>query len=151
MPIVRTYLCNDCGYRLQQTLRADQWEEPAPECPQCAKYYMDQEFKPPAIVGSNLAKARAIATRIAEEDFGVADMDIRGRRGEANKVRYQDAPATQTPSNWMAANATLQQGMAIGRQTRLEGYDGLNQLHAGLKSGTIPDILELSKRRAIRR
>ena len=42
--------------------------------------------------------------------------------------------------------------MALGRQTRIAsgGYSGVDTLHAMLKSGEQPDLIEASKRRAMK-
>jgi hypothetical protein len=40
--------------------------------------------------------------------------------------------------------------MAAGRQTRLKHGSGLDILQANLKSGVEPDLIEVSKRRAMR-
>jgi len=36
MPILRTYACETCAHMIEVTLRADEWDQPPPPCPQCA-------------------------------------------------------------------------------------------------------------------
>ena len=150
MPIVRTFQCGECFHRLEITLTGDDWDAPPPDCPACAqRAQMNQEFKPVAIGGSNRARAVKLAETITEEDYGVADMTIKGRQGERNKVRYKDTPATM-PSEWTAAGNILNKAIAYGRMTRQQGGDGLDILQGALKSGAQPDLIEVSKKRALR-
>jgi hypothetical protein len=167
-------MCGDCGLHIEVTLSLDQWNEPAPECPQCAAR-TNQEFKPFAIGGSTRAKAVALAEDIAANDYGVADMQLDGRQGGRPKVRYQDRTAqtlrdagvstaglekairdtrgmaAQNPSQWGAVSSdTMQMAMALGRETRLKYGDGLDVLQKSLKDGTQPDLIEASKRRSAR-
>jgi hypothetical protein len=69
------------------------------------------------------------------------------------KVRYKDQSATALQSTWggQIANA-LETAAAIGKQTRREngGFDGLDMLKANLKSGAQPDLIEASRKKAIR-
>lgn len=149
MPIIKTFGCSDCGYLLEVTLRADQWDEPAPDCPRCSTQTY-QEFKPPAIGGSLIGRATALAHTIASEDYQVADIQSPSRAGRS--VRYKDQTADAIPpSSWAAANGQLQQAIALGRETRLRhGGSGLDVLQGALKSGAQADLVELSKRRSIR-
>lgn len=147
--ILRTYMCGDCGYRLEAELRSDQWNIEPPDCPQCAAHDMGQEFKPPAIVGSNIAKATDLAHTIAAEDYHVADLQSPSRSGR--EVRYKDQSAEAIPaSSWAAAGAQLQQAVAIGRETRLRHGNGLDILQGALKSGAQRDLIEDSKRRSMK-
>ena len=155
MPITRVYQCGDCFHRLTVVLPLEDWERPPPPCPVCAQndaeaaaQPMQQEFKV-NIGGSTRARAVALAERIADEDYGVADMKIEGRQGERNKVRYKDqgtpAQATQVAS-WGATGDVMKTAMAIGRETRLKHGDGLDVLQSALRSGAQPDLIEVSKR-----
>ena len=152
MPIVKTYACGDCGHFLEVTLRADQWNDPPPDCPRCEERLarpMAQEFKPPAIGGSHRARAVRLAETIAAEDYGVADLHA-ARQGEAPKVRYKDG--NSPPSSWLGINGSAQfeQAKAFGRQTRQKYGDGLDVLQHNLKSGVQPDLIEVSKRRSMK-
>jgi hypothetical protein len=110
---------------------------------------MRQEFKPVAIGGSVQSRAVALAEDIAANDYHVADMRARGD-GEAQKVRYKDQTSQIPQSSWTAAHDTIQTAIALGRQTRLQHGSGLDVLQSALKSGDQPDLIELSKRRAMR-
>lgn len=134
---------------MEVMLAADEWDVEPPECPACAQRAMRQEFKPFAIGGSAVSKAAAIAEDIAANDYQVADMKSRGD-GEATKVRYKDQTPAQITSHWAGAAETIELAIAAGRQTRLEHGSGLDVLHAALKSGAQPDLIEASKRRAIK-
>lgn len=150
MPIVRSYMCDNCGQMLEVVLRADQWDAEAPECPACAEHTR-QDFKPVAIGGSNRARAVALAEKIAEEDYGVADFKAEGRPGGRAKVRYKDS-ANQPPSTWtgLQGNASFQQAVALGHDTRTRFGDGLDVLQHNLRTGIQPDLIEVSKRRSMK-
>lgn len=151
MPIIRSYMCGECGHAMEVTLRADQWQEPAPVCPACEAHQMGQEFHPVAIGGSVRSKAVKIAEDIAEKDYGIADFKAEGRQGGgAANVRYKDS--SSPPSNWMNINGggMAAQAMAAGRNTRTRFGDGLDVLQSNLKNGTQPDLIEVSKRRSIK-
>jgi putative FmdB family regulatory protein len=155
MPIVRTYGCGDCGHFLEVTLTMEQVDDPPPDCPHCAAQPMQQEFKPIAIGGSTVGKAVKLAETIAAEDYGVADMQHDTRIGGTPKVRYKDqgnALQQQQLSSWGAPGNVLSEAIALGRQTRMAngGYSGVDTLQAMLKSGEQPDLIEASKRRAMR-
>lgn len=153
MPILRTYQCGECFHRIEVTLSLDDWEAPPPDCPACAQRQMAQEFKPINIGGSHRAKAVALAEKIAAEDYGVADMHIEGKEGVRNKVRYKDqgTPAQHhQASSWSGDASVLATAMAHGRETRLKHGDGLHVLQGALKSGAQPDLIEASKRRAMK-
>lgn len=146
--IIRTYGCEGCGHMIEVALTADQWNTEPPDCPRCSTQTY-QEFHPPAIVGSNIAKATEIAHTIAAEDYGVADIQSPSRSGRA--VRYKDQGAEAIPaSSWAAASGQLQQAMALGRETRLRYGNGLDVLQGALKSGAQRDLIADSKRRSIR-
>ena len=157
MPIVRTYGCPDCGHFLQVTLRADEWEAPAPECPRCLEADMRQEFRPFAITGSNAARARELAEDIASKDYNVANLQFRKDRevAPATPHRLKDetpqSVASLPRSNWGVTGEALQQAVALGREVRLNhGGSGLDMLQNALKDGTQPDLIEVSKRRAMK-
>jgi len=116
---------------------------------------MAQEFKPVAIGGSTVGKAVKLAETIAHEDYGVADMQHDTRRGGVPKVRYKDQGTPlqqQQMSSWGAPGALLETAVGVGRQTRLAsgGYNGVDVLQKMLKDGTQPDLIEASKRRAMK-
>lgn len=151
MPIVRTYACEECGHFMEVTLRFDQADDPAPACPHCAQAAaMRQEFKPVAIGGSTATKAKDLALTIAHEDYGVADIETDHRRDSIPKVRFKDQGNAAQASAWGAANATLEHAVAIGRQTRLKYGSGLDILQNALKTGEQPDLIEVSKKRAMK-
>lgn len=161
MPIVRTYACEECGHFLEVTLRMDQWDTPPPNCPRCSAWDfqepMRQEFKPININNSNAAKARAIAEDIAAKDYGVADLNWRKDREVAEKTPHRlkdETPASigqKTGSQWGVTGEALEHAVALGRETRLKhGGSGLDMLQRALKDGTQPDLIEASKRRAMK-
>lgn len=143
-------MCQDCGHHLEVILSIEDWDSPAPDCPACARRSIQQEFRPIAIGGSNAGKAAALAEQIAREDYGVADYKSDGRPGGRGKARYRD----QTPATaqaWGAAQGVLNTAIALGRETRIKyGGDGLDMLQRGLKDGSQPDLIEVSKRRSMR-
>lgn len=158
MPIIRTYACESCFHQMEVTLTADEWDAPPPDCPRCSNE-THQEFKPVAIGGSNFARAARLAEDIASNDYQVADMQVTAKgQGDTPKVRYKDArPEGIAPSVWGQGDGRgfnqefLESAAAIGRQARLaNGGSGLDVLHANLRSGAEPDLIELSKRRSIR-
>lgn len=155
MPIVRTYGCEECGHIMDVTLTLAQCDDPAPVCPRCTAHDlrepMRQEFKPVAIGGSTRTKAADLALTIAHEDYGVADIEVDHRRDSVPKVRFKDQGNAGQASTWGAAGAMLEQAVAIGRQTRLQnGGNGLDILQNALKTGEQPDLIEASKKRAMR-
>jgi hypothetical protein len=157
MPIRRTYACEDCGHFMEVTLPMDQWDAPPPLCPHCQLAGMGQEFKPVAIGGSDYAKARAVAEDIAAKDYNVADFQWRKNNEDAAKTSHRlkdETPASvaaATGSNWGVTGEALQQAVALGREVRLKhGGSGLDMLQNALKDGTQPDLIELSKRRAMK-
>jgi hypothetical protein len=159
MPIVRTFGCGDCGHFMDVTLTMEQVDEEPPLCPRCAEAslskQMAQEFKPIAIGGSTVGRAVKLAETIAAEDYGVADMQHDTRYGGTPKVRYKDQGNSMQQaqvSSWGAPGNVLSEAMALGRQTRMAngGYSGVDTLQKMLKDGTQPDLIENSKRRAMR-
>ena len=152
MPIMRTYMCGECSHRMEVVLSADQWDAPPPSCESCDAR-MGQEFKPPAIGGSLSMRAHRIAEDIIANDYGVANVSFDNREGVTPKVRYKDQSATALQSTWggQVANA-LETAIAIGKQTRSEsgGMDGLDMLKRNLASGAQVDLIEASRRKAIK-
>lgn len=149
MPIVRTYACPECNHMMEVMLAAEEWDAEPPPCPACEARAMRQEFRPVAIGGSAVSRAAALAADIAEKDYHVADMSSRGD-GEPMKVRYKDTTSQVLPSSWAGGTDVMEQAIAIGRQTRVNHGNGLDVLQHALKTGAQPDLIELSKRRAIR-
>jgi hypothetical protein len=133
---------------MEVTLTMDQWDAPPPDCPRCASG-LRQEFKPVAVGGSAYAYARGIAEDIAHNDYKVADLQWRKDRevSSATPHRLRDeAPSAvaSTLSNWGAQTATIEQAIAIGRQTRLNHGSGLEMLQDGIRDGTQPDLIKNS-------
>lgn len=154
MPIMRTYMCPDCACQIEVMLSADQWDAPPPSCEACDAREMRQEIMPPKIGGSLRSRAVKLAEDIMANDYNVADARFDNRQGGKPKVRYKDETPGSLAGAWASAqqhNALLEQAVAIGKQTRREiGGDGLDILKHSLASGTQPDLIEASKRRAIK-
>lgn len=132
------------------TLTLAQADAEPPDCPLCAVATV-QEFKPVAIGGSTATRARDMALTIAHEDYGVADITTDHRRDSVPKVRFKDQGTPAQASTWGAAGAMLEHAVAIGRQTRLQnGGSGLDVLQRALATGEQPDLIEASKRRAMK-
>lgn len=146
--ILRTYGCPECGHTMTLELRSDQWDQPPPDCPRCSQQ-TEQEFVPVAIGGSVAARATDMALDIAAKDYNVADIHLDHREGSKPRVRYRDADPASA-STWGAQGAALQQAIALGRENRLRYGSGLDVLQSALKSGSQPDLIELSKRRSAR-
>lgn len=152
MPIIRSYACEACAYVMEVTLTADEWDSPPPDCPRCSGMTA-QEFVPFAIGGSSRVRAAKITEDILANDYHVADAKIEGKGiGEVPQVRYKDAlPAAIPQSTWSNANQEMLEGAAAaGKQVRLRHGSGLDVLASGLKDGTIPDLIAISKRRSLR-
>lgn len=151
MPIRRIYACPECNHRLEVTLRMDQADDPPPLCPRCVAWdgKMQQEFKPPGIIGSNRYKATKLAEDIAANDYHVADMQGPQRAGDLRKVRYKDQPIANT-STWGVAQEALSSAISAGREVRLQHGSGLDVLQANIKSGAEPDLIAISKRRSMK-
>ena len=152
MPIMRTYMCGECSHRMEIELPSDQWDAPPPSCDLCDAR-TGQEFKPPAIGGSVSMRAHRITEDIIAKDYQVADVKFDNREGGKPKVRYKDQSSTQLQSTWggQIANA-VETAITIGKQNRREngGFDGLDMLKKSLDSGAQPDLIEASRRRAIK-
>jgi hypothetical protein len=153
MPIMRTYMCPDCSHRMEVMLSAEDWNAPPPSCESCDARETRQEFQPPRIGGSVSMRAHRVAEDIIANDYQVANVQFDNRQGGVPKVRYKDQSATTLQSTWggQIANA-VETAAAIGKQTRREngGFDGLDMLKANLASGAQPDLIEASRRRAIK-
>lgn len=155
MPIVRTYGCGTCGHFLEVTLTMEQVDDPEPICPHCAVAPMQQEFKPFAIGGSTVGKAVKMAETIAHEDYGVADITHDTRVGGTPKVRYKDQGNTMQQaqlSTWGATGSMMDTAISLGRQARMAngGSSGVETLQRMIKDGSQPDLIEASKRRAMK-
>lgn len=164
MPIIRTYGCPECSYVMDVVLDASQWDDPPPSCPKCDErdvekaQEMQQHFKPPAIGGSNRSKAVRLAEQIASEDYGVANFQAEGKQGHPAKVRYKDQSDQVQRGVWTGPNAaayqvsqqTLETAVKLGRENRLKHGNGLDILQSTLKSGDMPDLIEVSKKRSTR-
>jgi hypothetical protein len=135
-------MCGTCGHHLTVTLDGSQWDAPAPECPQCAKAPMGQEFKL-NIGGSNYARAQKITEDILANDYHVANIE---RSPSRTKLEYKGPDR----STWGVAREALEGAIAAGRQTRIRHGSGLDILQQNLKSGAEPDLIEISKRRAMK-
>jgi hypothetical protein len=131
-------------------LPAEDWDKPPPSCEACDAREMRQQFQPPAIGGSVGAKARRIAEDIIANDYSVADIQFGNRQGGTSKVRYKDQSPTMMQSNWGSIANALETAVAIGRETRLQHGNGLDILQRNLASGAQPDLIEASKRKAIK-
>jgi hypothetical protein len=147
MPIVRSYMCPDCAHQMTVTLNGDQWEEPAPECPVCTKNPMDQNFKM-NIGGSVRSQAEKVTEDILRNDYHVSDIQRDHREQSTPKVGYKNPASNQ--ATWGIAREALEGAISSGRQSRLKHGSGLDILQANLKSGAEPDLIEISKRRAMR-
>ena len=148
--IIKTYQCSECFHRMEMTLTADQWDNPPPNCAIC-EARTNQEFQPPAIGGSVRARAARIAEDIAANDYGVANINFEHREGGTPTVRYKGQTASAMPAQWQGHRELLEQAISIGKQNRRDfGLDGLDILKRNIMSGDQPDLIEASKRRAIK-
>lgn len=108
-------------------------------------------FTPPAIGGSVRARAARIAEDIAANDYGVANINFEHREGGAPQVRYKDQTASAMPAQWQGRRELLERAISIGKQNRRDfGLDGLDILKRNLAGGEQPDLIEASKKKAIR-
>jgi len=148
--IIRTYACPECNHYIEVALASDEWDRPPPACSVC-EARMHQEWKAPGTLG-NATRAMNLAQKIAEEDYGVTNYKSDGREGGVGKATYKDQrPSGATPSNWVGANREMLEGaISLGRQSRLKYGSGLDVLEANLKSGAQPDLIEMSKRKAMK-
>lgn len=146
MPIVRSYMCPKCAYQMSVTLEPEQWDDPAPPCPECERH-MAQEFKPFGIGGSPRSKAEKVTEDILQNDYQVADVQRDHREQSTPKVNYKSGPHS---ASWGVAREALEGAISAGRKIRQQHGSGLDILQANLKSGAEPDLIELSKKRAMR-
>lgn len=152
MPITRTYGCERCGHFLEVVLTLAEADAEPPDCPHCNMIVpMQQEFKPFAIGGSIKAKAADLAQTIAHEDYHVADIQVDHRPESVPKVRFKDQGTPFPRSNWGASGDALEQALAFGREARRAmGGSGVDILKHGLETGAVPDLIEASKKRAMK-
>jgi len=157
VPIARTYQCPECNHRMEVSLQAEQWDAPPPSCEACDARETNQVFeRGPAIGGSLRARAAAITESIIANDYGVANFRPDHRMGGTPQVRYKDQSPDVLPGSWQAAQATLAQAVDVGRAHRYTRYEkgpqgnALDVLKGALASGEQPDLIESSKRRAIK-
>jgi len=127
------------------TLQMDQADDPPPMCPKChIGEQMQQDFKAPGIVGDTAySKAQKVTEDILRNDYHVADIN---RSPSRAKVNFQ-GPNTST---WGVAREALEGAITAGRQNRLRHGSGLDILQQNLKSGAQPDLIEVSKQRAMK-
>jgi hypothetical protein len=141
-------MCNDCGYHMEVELSLAQADVPAPMCPACNER-TQQDFKPPGIVGTSArSKAEKITENIIANDYHVGDINRSPSRAH---LHYKDqAPPISTASSWQASREALEGAIAAGKQIRQKYGSGLDILQSNLKSGAEPDLIEISKKRAIK-
>jgi hypothetical protein len=149
---------------MEVELRSDQWDEPPPPCPQCAKEEIDLDFRPIALGGSTKARAIKYAEKIAEEDYHVADMQLDGHGGKP-KVRYKEpkilkelgekaakeagrARVSHGAAHWTQNQEALHAALSAGREARMAqgGHTGLDILQKNLADGTQADLIKNSRR-----
>jgi len=156
VPIARTYQCPECNHRMEVMLAPEQWDAPPPSCEACDAHETNQVFSPPAIGGSISSRAAAITEQIIANDYGVANFHGEHRMGGTPQVRYKDQSANVLPATWQAAQQTLTQAIEVGRAHRHVRYEkgpsgnALDVLKGALASGEQPDLIDASKRRAIK-
>lgn len=145
MPIIRTYACEDCFHQMEVTLTAEQWDDPPPACPMCSARQLQQQFKPPGIVNGPRAQANKLVENIIGSDYHVADYN---RSPSRPSLRYKDPGSDR--STWGVAQEALQSALSEGRRSRLQYGNGLDVLQANLRNGTEKDLIEESKKRAMK-
>lgn len=152
MPITRSYMCDQCAHYMTVVLDADQWDEPAPECPRCAQAQMGQDFRPVAIGGSVRSKAEKITEDILENDYHVSNIHRDHRDGAIPKAEFKGPQATGAANraHWSMSREVLETAAAMGRQSRIKHGTGLDILQHNLKTGAEPDLIAISKRRAMK-
>ena len=107
MPVTRTYLCDDCGYRFTQ-LHMNR-DEAAPDCPACyaaATHSVPGGFN----ITGNKSKAMDMVQKIAEEDYGLTNMRDGARDGEVAAMgpsQVQSAEAEQLTRQMMDATPQM--------------------------------------------
>ena len=111
MPVTRTYLCDDCGYRFTQFhMNRD---EPAPECPAC--YAATHSIPGGFNITTHKAKAVDLAQKIAEEDYGMTNMRDNSREGDVAALppsQVQSAEAETLTRQMMAAQPQINEHQA---------------------------------------
>ena len=131
-------------------MTTEEWDAPEPDCPACATR-TQQQFAPFAITGSPSRRAHDIAEEIVTSDYHAADFQREWRREGTPAVRYNDESAQTNASSWSGIRSSLEQAVAIGRQTRAKyGGTGLDVLKANLKSGAEPDLIKNSLKQSIK-
>lgn len=153
MPIVRSYMCGDCGHMFSEMLSYSQVDQEPPDCPRCSSA-TEQEFKPVAVHGvaaGNREQARKIAEDIATNDYGVQNMNVKPYEGETPKVQYKQDTTNPERSAWVGPGAeTIAGALREGRAMRQQYGSGLDVLARNLETGAQPDLIELSKRRSMK-
>jgi hypothetical protein len=137
---------------MEVTLTQDQWDQPPPSCEACDQR-MNQHFHPPAIGGSVRVRAAKITEDIIANDYNVANYTSDHRVGGTGKVRYKDQSDDVRQASWSPAGdqSILQTAIDIGKQNRRQfGLDGLDILKRNIMDGSQPDLIEASKRKAIK-
>jgi hypothetical protein len=132
---------------MEVELTLAQADVPAPVCPACNER-TQQDFKPPGIVGTSArSKAEKIKDDILANDYKVGDIN---RSPSRPHLHYKDQSPPGSASSWQASQEMLRGAAAAGRQIRERFGSGLDVLHSNIKSGAEPDLIELSKRKAIK-
>jgi len=133
---------------MEVELTLAQADVPAPMCPAC-ETRTQQDFKPPGIIGHTAySKAQKITEDIIANDYHVGDIN---RSPSRSHLHYKDqGPPQSTASTWSASREMLQGAAAAGKQIRERFGSGLDVLQSNLKSGAQVDLIEASKRKAIR-
>jgi hypothetical protein len=90
MPVTRRYECDECAY--QWTFLHLNRDEPYPDCPQCAESAA-RSMPTLFAITTNKAKAIDMAQKIAEEDYGMTDMNDNLREGD---IAVKAPPLVQT-------------------------------------------------------
>lgn len=139
--IRRRYHCDACNFTWE--VRLDNPDEPTPDCPRCvaAGATGGVAYVPPMpALGTTKGKAIDLAQRIAEEDYGMTDMNDNQRAGdiafkgpapmqtaEAEKqlremMEYQAqmGPAAPLPDGPTAPDGTRQ--LLVDKQLQKENY-----------------------------
>lgn len=90
MPVTRRYACDQCDH--EWTYLHLSRDEPYPECPECAA---QAAASLPTLFAITTVKAKAVdhAFRIAQEDYGMTDMNDASREGD---IAAKAPPPIQT-------------------------------------------------------
>jgi len=111
MPVTRTYLCDDCGYRFTQFHMSR--EDPAPECPAC--YAATHSIPGGFNITTSKAKAVDMVQKIAEEDYGMTNMRDGGREGDVAALgpsQVQSSEAEMLTRQMMATQPQINEQQA---------------------------------------